>query len=134
MVGMYNMFMFDNKGELTMNVNYQYSEVRNTHRFGPYFEPAAADRYDDDLLAGISIDAWKTDSDDESGTVIANVLLTTAGSIVVDYHDNAGRLSEQVQECILTAREDLRGIWREWKEKPPIKAVGGEDAVFETPN
>lgn len=89
-----------------------YSEIRNTHCFGPIFEPNGQTPTDD-LLGGITIDAWKTADDDEEGEVLAKVLLVKTGGIVVDYHANAARSIEQVTEAIAEARKVLENAWND---------------------
>lgn len=89
----------------------QYSEIRHNHIWGPLVEPGRADAYEDSILAGISIDAWKTDNGDEPGTVLANVILSLHGDIIVDFHDNGVRLNKQVWSHINAAKDQLRQIW-----------------------
>lgn len=91
----------------------QYSEIRHDFIWGPLVEPGHAEAYEDSILAGISIDAWKTANDDEAGSVVANVILTRHGDIVVDFHDNGVRANEQVLSHILAAKESLRKLWGE---------------------
>ena len=84
-----------------------FTEIKHDYVWGPAVEANSHSQNCDDLLAGISIDAWKTGNDDEQGTVVANVLLTQRGDIVVDFHDNGVRMNEQVQEHIAAAQCEL---------------------------
>lgn len=94
-----------------------FTEIKHDYVWGPAVEANSHSQNCDDLLAGISIDAWKTGNDDEQGTVVANVLLTQRGDIVVDFHDNGVRMNEQVQEHIAAAQCELEKIWTEHIEK-----------------
>lgn len=89
-----------------------YNEIRNDYMFGP----AAGDGTDENnpgLLAGITIDGWTSDNDAEEGTVIAAVLLSRHGDIIVDWHDNGARLFRNVLQAIDEAKARLREIWSE---------------------
>lgn len=46
--------------------------------------------------------------------MVANVLLTRHGDIIVDYHDNSVRMNQQVLEHIEASKAELRRIWREY--------------------
>lgn len=98
-----------------------FAEIRNTHRYGACFEGAGGAR-DDDAIGVVSIDAWKTDDDNEAGEVLANVILTSAGSIVVDYHNNAVRLIDAVTESIAEACDILKDAWKDYKNSTNIEA------------
>lgn len=56
----------------------EYEFFRNRHDYiwGPAVENGANGGHD--LLAAVSIDAWKSADDNEEGEVLANVLLTAA--------------------------------------------------------
>ena len=64
-----------------------FSEIRHDYIWGPAVENGANGGHD--LLAAVSIDAWKSADDNEEGEVLANVLLTAHGDMIVDFHDNA---------------------------------------------
>ena len=59
---------------------------------------------DGDIKKTISIDAWKTADDNEEGTVVATVILSKSGDILVCWHDNAARMDPKVIEAIKTAK------------------------------
>lgn len=90
-----------------------FAEIRHDYIWGPAVENGASASACGDLLAAVSVDAWKTDSDDEEGMVLANVLLTTHGDIVVDFHDNGVRMHQPVLDHIQAARAELKRIWQE---------------------
>lgn len=91
----------------------QYSEIKHDYIWGPLVEPVRADAYESSILAGISIDTWKTDNEDEASSVVANVILTRHGDMVADFHDNSVRANEQVLSHILAAKEALGKLWEE---------------------
>ncbi len=88
-----------------------YAEIRHDHMFGPGVEPGAAGMYDKGLFAGVTIDAWKTMDDSEDGTVVAQVLMSSHGDIIVAWHDNGARLNRCVLEAIEAAKQDLAEAW-----------------------
>ena len=90
-----------------------FSEIRNDYHFGPGYEGGTPE---DGLLAGITIDGWQTDDDGEEGHVIAQVLLSVHGDIMVAWTDNGARMNEPVLEAISEAKEDLKELWAEIKE------------------
>lgn len=90
-----------------------YAEIRNNYVFGPAVSGRAGAARDDDLFAGASIDAWKTDDDDEVGETVAQVLMTRHGDIITAWHDGGAKLSPGVMEAISCAKEDLAGLWNE---------------------
>ena len=55
-------------------------------------------------LSAVSIDAWKSADDNEEGEVLANVLLTAHGDMIVDFHDNGVRMHQPVLDHIRAAR------------------------------
>lgn len=59
------------------NANMNFSEIRHDYIWGPAVENGANGGHD--LLAAVSIDAWKSADDNEEGEVLANVLLTAHG-------------------------------------------------------
>lgn len=83
-----------------------YVEIRNDYHFGPLYENGAIG--DDGILAGVSIDGWISTADDAEGAVIAQVLLSEHGDILVAWHDNGARMSENVLSAIEEAKSELR--------------------------
>lgn len=77
-----------------------FAEVRNDYRFE---EP------ENGIKAGITIDVWKTDNDNEEGEVAATVVLSEHNDIVVVWHLNGARRD---QECLL-AIEEAKNILKE---------------------
>ena len=104
-----------------------YSEIRHSHMFGPGIEPVRTSAYDADLFAGVSIDGWKTDDDNEPGEVVAQVLMTRKGDIVTAWIDNGARLTRSVLEAIEAAKQDLRSLWNETREEGTIRLFHLED-------
>ena len=73
-------------------------------------------------LAQVSIDAWKSPDENEQGTVIARVMLSTHGDILVDYIDGVARLDSMAQEAISDAKKQLKEYFQELsqtQEKAP---------------
>lgn len=71
-----------------------------------------------DLMAATSIDAWKTADDWEEGNVIACVMLSNHGDILVDYRESLARVDEMAQMAIQEAMEELRNYYAEHSEEP----------------
>ena len=92
----------------------QFAEIRHDYIWGEAVENGLNHRAGDPLLAAVSIDAWETGNDDEEGRVVANVLLSRHGDIIVDFHENGVRMDQQVLEHIAEAKTDLRRIWEEY--------------------
>lgn len=90
-----------------------YAEIRDNYVWGPAVEGGATSSESGDILAGVSIDGWQTAHGDEEGTVIANVILTRHGDIVVDFHDNGARMDAQVLTYISEAKAQLKELWHE---------------------
>lgn len=90
-------------------MNY-WSEIRND-----YLETSTSPK-DGDALASISIDAWVSEKDNESGTVVARVLLSQHGDVLVDYHDALARTDQMAQEAISEAMEQLRKYYQEYSQ------------------
>lgn len=102
-----------------------YQEIRYDYVWGPAVESRRPYSEEDGILAAVSIDGWKTARDDEQGEVIANVILTLHGDVVVDFHNNGARMNESVLSAIQAAREKLRCIWQDEKKqrcRPPQHA------------
>jgi len=89
-----------------------YYELRNDYFWGPAIENVIVCPENGDILAAVTIDGWKTAQDDEIGTVVANVILTIKGDIVVDFHDNSARMDAEVCTCINEAKASLKEVWR----------------------
>ena len=90
----------------------QYAEVRNDYEF-EHIER------DDDVMLGISIDGWKTADDNEPGQVIAHVLLTKHGDMIVEWHDMDGLRQRRVLEAIEEAKARLKDVWKDARHKKP---------------
>ena len=84
-----------------------WAEVRNH-----YFEDSI-DPLEGDVLARISIDGWKSQDENESGEVIACVMLSKHGDILVDYRDGVARRDEMAQEAIQEAKSQLKEYYLE---------------------
>ena len=72
-----------------------------------------------DVMASISIDGWK--AGEEVGAVIARVLLSKRGDVLVDYHDPLARIDEEAQQAISEAKEQLKAYYQ---EKSPLEKGG----------
>lgn len=68
--------------------------------------------FEGDVLASISIDAWKTHDDWEEGKVIACVMLSLHGDILVDFRDNVARSDEMALEAIEEAKDQLKAFFQ----------------------
>lgn len=66
-----------------------------------------------DTLASVSIDGWRTEDDNEQGFVIARVILSKHGDVLVDYHDNIARMDDLAQEYIQDAISQLKEFFVE---------------------
>lgn len=98
-----------------------WAEVRND-----YFEDSI-DSLEGDVLARITIDAWKTSDDNEEGKVVACVMLSKRGEVLVDYHDNVARMDEMAQEAITEAKGRLKEYFMEQQKKAtrgPVVPLG----------
>jgi len=96
-----------------------WAEIRNDY-FCTDFGPSEGD-----ALASVSIDAWKTMDDNEEGRVIARVILSKQGDILVDYHDNVARGDEAAQTAISEATEQLKAHWKEQQMSVDAKIEKG---------
>lgn len=87
-----------------------------------------------DLKLVISIDAWKTDIDnddvEEEGQVIAKVLVTTNNDIVVAYCNNAAVRDEKAKEIIKETIERLRKEYPKDENPPTSKSFAYELGVM----
>ena len=77
-----------------------FTEVRNDYRF---------EEFENGIKAGIAIDVWETDDDNEEGKVAATVILSEHNYIIVVWHLNYAR---EDQECLL-AIEEAKNILKE---------------------
>lgn len=98
----------------------QFAEIRNDYVWGPAVEGGRSYPSNKALLAAVSIDGWETGNDDEQGAVLANVILTIHGDIIVDFHDNGVRMNKQVLEAIEEAKKKLQEIWEGHKSKTTV--------------
>ena len=88
-----------------------WTEIRNDF-FETEFTPQ-----DGDVLASVCIDAWKTPDPNEEGEVIAVVLLSKNGDILVDYRDGIARTDEDAQAAIKEAKNQLKEHFKEHQAK-----------------
>ena len=77
-----------------------FAEVRNDYCF---------EELENGIKAGITIDVWETDDDNEEGKVAATVILSEHNDIIVVWHLNYARKD---QECLL-AIEEAKNILKE---------------------
>lgn len=92
-----------------------FAEIKNDYIWGPLVEGGSGDPQEGEILAGISIDGWRPNRDD--GEVIANVLLTKNGDVVVDFHDNGSRMNQPVLKAIEEAKSQLQKLWNDTNKK-----------------
>lgn len=107
----------------------QFAEIRMDHIWGKAVDGIPAPKEGGDLLAAISIDAWRTDDDNEPGTVLAHVLLSLHGDIIVDFHDTGIGMEQQVRSLIQEAKNELQKVWIQYISKhrkalPHMTSVG----------
>lgn len=88
-----------------------FAEIRNDYMFGPAVEPGASYPGNPELFAGVTIDGWETGDDDEQGAVIAEVIMTVRGDIVIAWHNNGARMNEPVLNAIEEAKKNLKDVW-----------------------
>lgn len=92
-----------------------YNEIRNDYMYGP----ACGDTDEENgLFAGICIDGWKTDDDNEEGTVIAKVIMSKHGDLITVWLDNGARMQRTVLDSIAEAKAQLRSLWDEKHQMP----------------
>lgn len=109
-----------------------WKEIRNTH----FVTEADITPNEGDIFASICIDAWETDHDWEEGQVIAEVILSKHGDLLVSYRNNLARVDDAAQAAIEDAKEQLRKYWEEQREKPnstmakTIECLGTETAFL----
>lgn len=90
-----------------------FAEIRNNYETGPLFDGSSIDA--EGYLGYISIDGWRTLDENEEGQVIAAVMLTPHGDIVVDWHDNGARLNENALTAITEAKVRLQSAYQDWQ-------------------
>lgn len=110
-----------------------WKEIRNTH----FVTEADITPNEGEIFASICIDAWETDHDWEEGKVIAEVILSKHGDILVSYRNPLARVDEAAQASIEDAKEQLRKYWMEEKFAMPSRTLEsllhcrlGADVVF----
>jgi len=92
---------------MTMSNLQTWTQVQNTYtRYTNEIYPEERD-----LLAATAIDAWKSHDPEESGKVIAEVLLSRSGDIIVSYHDQRARFDALVQEKIQETISQLQHLY-----------------------
>ena len=91
-----------------------WAEIKND-----YFDTTIAPN-EGDMLASIAIDAWHTGDDAEEGRVIASVMLSKHGDVLVDYRDPVARTDKEAQQAISEAKEQLKAFFQE-------RFVAGQD-------
>lgn len=89
-----------------------YAEIRHDYISGPAVEGYRRAE-DQGLFAEITIDAWESDEDNKPGEVLAVVIMSAHGDIIVDFHDNGCRMNKQVLEHIEEATKELKKLWQE---------------------
>lgn len=75
-----------------------FAEVRNDYDF---------EEKENGIKAGITIDAWETEDDNEEGRVVATVILTEHNDIAVVWHDNGARADKMCIDAIEDAKNRL---------------------------
>ena len=109
-----------------------WKEIRNTH----FVTDADITANEGDIFASICIDAWETYHDWEEGQVIAEVILSKHGDILVSYRNNLARVDDAAQASIEDAKKQLREYWEEQREKPEhtmaraIEYIGGVEVFL----
>lgn len=61
-----------------------------------------------DVVAAVSVDAWRTSDDNAEGEVIARVFLTKKGDVVIDYINSIAHTDVLAQESIKETVKELR--------------------------
>lgn len=95
----------------------RFAEIRNDYWRGPLFNTTG------EGYGVISIDAWKTEGDDEEGYCVADVIITRHGEIVVSYHDNGVRFDKGIEEVIREAKQIL--FSRYWQSQKATRKISG---------
>lgn len=96
-----------------MSTNNYWKEISNNHIVTGDDALEDLDFLDGDVKAVCYIDAWKTDDDWEEGVVIAHVVLTEHGNILVIYHDPEARTDKAALAAIMEAKQELRKLTKE---------------------
>ena len=89
----------------------QFSKIKHDYIWGPLVEPSRPYTDENGILAGISIDTWKSSAAEEAGCVVANIILTAHGDMVTDFHDNGVRMNSEVLSHIRAAKSQLKELW-----------------------
>ena len=89
-----------------------YTEIRNDYATGPLYGDCS---HEDEGYGKILIDGWEDNK--EEGSVIASVIISKAGEIIVDWHDNGARMNDSVLEAINEAKQRLAADFQEEKER-----------------
>jgi len=79
-----------------------WKEIRNTN-----VETTLDEKTEGAIKKLITIDAWRTDDDNEGGEVIAFVVLTLRGDVCVIYVNNVARTDFYAQGVIQEARKEI---------------------------
>lgn len=91
-----------------------YNEIRNDYMYGP----ACGDSDEENgLFASICIDGWKTDDDNEEGTVIAKVIMSKHGDLITVWLDNGARMQDNVLEAVAKAKKMARSMFNKGEIK-----------------
>lgn len=104
-----NDLKYDDEGHITSEWLYYkaYLLENKCNRFkNSFFEDGNVLTSDGDIYARISID-YIPDESEEEGYVIARVILTKKGDIVVDWHKNSYRLNKEVLNLIEDSKNRL---------------------------
>lgn len=107
-----------------------FAKIRNNYETGPLFDGSSIDA--EGYLGYISIDGWRTEDENEEGQVIAAVMVTPHGDIVVDWHDNGARLNENALTAITEAKVRLQSAYQDWltEHRAEPEKAGTESRIF----
>lgn len=97
----------------------RFAEIRNTYMYDSTDIPEE----DGDIVCMIPIDTWETDDDNEAGKVVAMVVLSKSGDILVVWFDYSARMDDGVKEAINEAKEELRNTREQMKKEGYMEAV-----------
>lgn len=103
----------------------RWSQIQNTYtRYTNEILPEEGD-----LLAATSIDAWKTLDQEETGKVIADVLLSRSGDVIVNYHDQLARYDTAAQEIIQKTVAELRELYIHRTNDQIVAPIGAHPSI-----
>ena len=91
----------------------RFAEIRNNYMYDSTDIP----KEDGDIVCMIPIDTWETDDDNEPGQVVAMVVLSKSGDILVVWLDSSARMDDGVKEAINEAKEELRNTREQMKKE-----------------